>query len=126
MLTLTLDPQRYAVCQFARLEDVPPRGGADFYALTLARDEISLVCAETQAPPGARCESGWRLLKLEGPFDFGLVGILAGVLNPLAQAGVSIFALSTYATDYVMVKDAALAAALDALRGAGHTVQPSG
>ena len=71
---------------------------------------------------GVRSQGGWRLLELEGPFDFALTGILVSVAAPLAEAGVGIFALSTFDTDVVMVQEGQLERAVEALRGAGHSV----
>ena len=77
-----------------------------------------------------RVERGWRALRLQGPFDFALTGILLSVLEPLAAAGIGIFAVSTFDTDYVLVKDDQLGTAVDALAGAGHrileTTEPGG
>jgi hypothetical protein len=122
MITLTLDSGTYAVCQFTDLKDVPPRVGDAFYSLTLTDNEISLVCAQELVPQGTRCECGWRILRLEGPFDFNLVGILSGILAPLAQAEVSIFAISTYDTDYVLIRKGGLEQAVAVLRAAGYQV----
>ena len=85
-------------------------------------DELSVVCAEGVVPAGVRCDKGWRVFQVAGPLDFALTGILAAIAAPLADAGVSIFAVATFDTDYVMVKEEALAKAVEALRGAGHTV----
>ncbi len=74
---------------------------------------------QEHVPDGLLCERDFRCLKLEGPFDFSQVGVLASVLDPLAEAGISIFAVSTYDTDYVLVKASNLEQALDALRHAG-------
>lgn len=73
-------------------------------------------------PEGLPKEGGWRALKLEGPFEFSTVGVLISVAQPLAEAGVSIFAVSTYDTDYVLVKGEQLDSAVDALRERGHEV----
>ena len=93
--------------------------------VTRTPDELSLVCEESRVPPGTRHQGSWVALKLHGPFDFGLTGILAAVLEPLRDAGVGIFALSTFDTDYVLVAAEQLPEALAALRGAGHTVEGS-
>lgn len=71
-------------------------------------------------PPGARAESGWVCLQLHGPFPFAMTGILAAILNPLAEAGIGIFAVSTFDTDYVLIQEARLRAADLALQQAGH------
>jgi len=111
-------PGRFAVCRLAADAAVP----ATFFSVTRTPDELSVVCAEELAPEGARCENGWRILQVAGPLDFSLTGVLAAIAAPLANAGVSIFALSTFDTDYVMVKEANLAKAVEALRAAGHRV----
>ena len=93
-----------------------------FSSITHTADELSVVCAESAVPQGVQCERGWRAFKIEGPLDFALVGILASVAVPLAEAGVSIFAISTYETDYIMVKEKDVESAVRALVGAGHRV----
>ncbi len=91
-------------------------------ALVRTRDERTAVCAEAAVPADARAERGWRALRLVGPFPFELTGVLHAALDPLARAGIAIFAFSTFDTDYVLVKEDRLAAAAAALRAAGHTV----
>lgn len=81
-----------------------------------------MVCPEADVPSGVLAEAGWRCLKVQGPLDFALVGVMASLTGPLAAAGVSLFALSTYDTDYLLVKAGNLAQAVDALESAGHTV----
>lgn len=83
---------------------------SQFYSLTKTEDELSIVCNQSSVPPDvvkdeARCETGWALFKVEGPLDFGLTGILNKLTAPLAKAGISIFAISTYDTDYILVKE---------------------
>jgi hypothetical protein len=111
-------PGRYAVCRLAADADVP----AAFFSVTRTPDELSVVCAEDLAPHGARCEGGWRIFQVAGPLEFTLTGVLAAIAAPLANASVSIFAISTFDTDYVLVKEEKLARAVEALRGAGHRV----
>ena len=91
-----------------------------FHSVTRTAAELSVVCPEASFPPGTRAETGWALLALEGPFAFDLVGILAAFLAPLATAGVGVFTLSTFDTDYVLVKRERLDDALAALAAAGH------
>ena len=88
----------------------------------LTPHELSIVCDEAQIPPDVSCERGFRALVVDGPLAFSLTGILAAVVSPLAAAKISVFAFSTYDTDYVMVKDERLEAAIAALRSAGLTV----
>jgi hypothetical protein len=107
--------------------DAPLPGWAlagEFVSLTRTRDELSVVCEERLVPAPLNREGAWRALKVEGPLDFAMVGVLASIASPLASAGVSIFTISTFDTDYVLVKDDRLATALEALRSAGHVVGP--
>lgn len=123
-IELTVLPGRLAVC---RLEPgaAPPAwaiGGA-LWSITGTADELSVVCEEGRAPEGVRREAGWRALKVAGPLDFALTGVLSAIAGPLAEAGVSIFAVSTFDTDYVLVKEERLGAAVAALRAAGLAVE---
>ncbi len=95
---------------------------APVLSITRTADELSIVCPAAGAPPGAHVEAGWRALQVAGPLDFALTGILAAIAAPLARAGISIFAVSTFDTDYVLVREAALSEAVAALRQAGHEV----
>ena len=97
-----------------------PIGG--FVSLTRTGDELSVVCPASAAVPADRTEPGWRLLTVRGPFEFTLTGIMSALASALAGAGVSLFALSTYDTDHLLVKDADLERAVRALREAGHEV----
>jgi hypothetical protein len=113
------------VCRLAPGDEIPQwaLSGGGFVSMTRTYNELSLVCAESIVPPGIQCEPGWRILKIEGPLDFTLTGILASVAQPLAEAAVSIFTISTYDTDYVMVKEQDLEKAVRALAAAGHQVK---
>ena len=84
--------------------------------------EVSVVCPDSEVPAGVRAERGLRALAVAGPLDFGQTGVLAALAAPLARAGVPIFVVSTYDTDYLLVPGARLTEALDALRTAGHRV----
>jgi uncharacterized protein len=112
----------YAVCRLGDATLAPPPAGR-FWSLTHAGDERSLVCAEEHAPiTGGRVSRGWRVLAVEGPLDFALVGVTASLAAPLAQAGVSILPIATHDTDYVLVPGNRLDDALAALGAAGHDV----
>jgi len=91
-----------------------------FYSLSRTEAELSLLVPETLEISSEKCEPGWRALKVAGPLDFALTGILAGIATTLARAGISIFAISTFDTDYILVKNENLKAARDALTAAGH------
>ncbi len=122
-LRLTLLDGHMSVCRLAPTSEIPDwavTGG--FFSVTRTADELSVLCPNEAIPEDVRCERGWRALKLEGPFEFSEVGILASVTVPLAEAGVGIFAVSTFDTDYVLVKEEQLESAVAALRGLGHKV----
>jgi hypothetical protein len=116
-------PDRLAVCRLDAGSPWPaPPPGQSFFSVTRTDAEMSVVCLEDSAPAGARVETDWRALEVAGPLDFGMVGVMAALTAPLADVDVSVFVVSTYDTDYVLVHAAALERAIDALRSAGHSV----
>ena len=124
-MNLSLTHDHLTVCQLPA--DAPiPSWAADamaFISITRTPEELSIVCTEGLALKDVKQEAGWRAFKVEGPLDFALTGILASLLDPLAKAGISIFALSTFNTDYLLVKADKVEAATQALRAAGHGVR---
>ncbi len=94
-----------------------------FFSVTRTRSELTLFLPEGHLPPDVAREGGWRCLRLEGPFDLTAVGILVSVLTPLAQAQIGVFSLSTFETDYLLVKGEDLARAVRTLVKAGHHVK---
>ena len=124
-LDLTVLPDALAVCRLPAGAEAPAwLVGETFASFTRAPDETSIVCRAAVVPEGVRVEAGWRALRVAGPLDFALTGILASLLVPLAAARVAVFALSTFDTDYLLVRDTALGDAVAALVGAGHRVEP--
>ena len=93
--------------------------------MTRTTEELSIVCAEAQIPATVLCESGWRLFKIDAVMDFSLVGIVAGISAAIAGANVGIFVLSTYNTDYILVRQPDFSVAAAALRTAGYKVVES-
>ena len=91
-------------------------------SVTRTAEELSVVCAAAAIPANVPAERGWRCLRVAGRLDFSLTGVLASIAGPLAAAKVSIFAVSTYDTDYVLVREQAVAAAIECLSAAGHEV----
>ncbi|WP_230532500.1 ACT domain-containing protein [Microvirga roseola] len=122
-LNLHLLPEIYAVCRLVPEAAVEPPPPGPFSLLVRAPEETTLVLPLAQAPAGAETDAGWRCLRIEQSFDFSVPGILASVLEPLAGAGIGIFATSTFSTDYVLVKAADADRAVAVLEGAGHTVR---
>jgi hypothetical protein len=93
---------------------------ANFFAVVRAADELSIVSTEDRVPDGVRAERGWLALQLEGPFPFSTTGVLASFIQPLAEAKIPIFAISTFNTDYVLVKRDDLDRAITALSATRH------
>lgn len=123
-LTLTVRKGRLAICRLDAGVEIPAWvTGASFFSVTRTEDELSVVCPEAEVPHGTLHEKGWRALKLEGPFELSMVGILSSVAAPLAEAGASVFVVSTFDTDYVLVREGQLDLAVDALRERGHGVR---
>jgi hypothetical protein len=122
-LSLKILPDRMAVCRFdpaAPLPDWIEETG--FYSLTRTEAELTIVCPETHLAPGTTSDVGWRCFKVRGLLDFSEIGIIFSVTRPLAENGVSVFVISTFNTDYFMVKENDLAKAVDALTAEGHEV----
>ncbi len=121
-LSLSLLPETYAVCRFPAGTPVAAPSPGSFSLLVQAAEETTVVCAASHAPEGAEVDSGWRCFRIDQSFDFSVPGILASVLRPLAEAGIGIFATSTFSTDYVLVKVEDADRAVGAMRAAGHRV----
>jgi hypothetical protein len=122
-LAFSVLPQRFAVCRLAPGEPFPDHVTRwPFWSVTRTGEELSVVLPEEGVCGGWRAERGWRCLKVHGPLDFSLVGILASISTVLAAAGISVFVLSTYDTDYVLVREADLDGARRALIREGHAV----
>ena len=119
MLTLTPLPQELAICRLAPTDPIPDWATGDFVSITRTRDELSIVCNEP--PEDVRAECGWRSLRVKGPMSFDMIGVIAGIAARLAMADLTIFVISTFDTDYILVRD--LPRAIDALRKADYTVQ---
>lgn len=115
----------FAVCKLKSLKDAVLTG--DFASLTVTDEEISLVCPAEDAPQDCLAlERGWRCIKILGPLDFSLIGILSEVSAALAEKQISIFAVSTYNTDYILVKADRAEDAVNALKEKGCDFQESG
>jgi len=123
-LLLTVLPGTYAIARFAPSAelDVPYTQGF-FYSVTKTEEELSLVCEERLLPADLKAERRRCLLRVESTLAFSLTGIVASLAVPLAEVAVSIFAVSTYDTDYLLVNEGDLDHATTALERAGHRVQ---
>ena len=95
-----------------------------FWSVTRSDSELSIVCSEEDLPDETRAERGWCALELIGPLDFTLTGVVASLVSPLADDEVPIFVLSTFETDYLLVREADFPRAVASLRAAGHSIDP--
>ncbi len=127
MLDLELLGDDYAICRLPAASPVPAAlaalaGDSHVVSVTWTPDEVSILCPAVHAPAGATIETPWRCLRVAGPVNLALTGVLASIISPLADARVNIFAFSTYDTDYLVVPAVRLTEALAALTAAGHRV----
>lgn len=127
-LVLDTFPTILAICRLDPNTAVPAWANASrFVSITRTTHELSIVCPQAAIPVGAlpsggRCDRDWRFMKVRGSLDFGLVGVLASITKPLAEAGISLFSISTFDTDYILIKESNFAQAITCLRKAGHEV----
>ena len=113
-----------AVARLGATDPIPAWAAqGNFSSVTRTAEELSVVCAAEAIPANVQAERGWRCLRVAGRLDFSQTGVLASIAGPLAAAKVSIFAVSTYDTDYVLVRDHAMTAAIECLSAAGHEVE---
>jgi hypothetical protein len=119
-LQLELLAGTFAVCRLDPGAAPPPWAAGSFVSLTRTDAELSVVCPAEGVPAGVPAEGGWRALRVRGPLGFGMTGVLASLASPLASTGVSIFVVSTYDTDYLLVQERDLDRARHALVRAGH------
>lgn len=116
-LILDIMPSVFAVCRMDPNETLPSWAlQGEFFAVTKTSEELSIVCDQSLVPTDVVAEKNWRGLKVRGPLDFALTGILASLAAPLAEAKISIFAISTFNTDYLLIKQDAYERALEILR----------
>jgi hypothetical protein len=120
---LSLLPEKFTICRLAPDAAVPEwatRG--QYFSITRTSEELSVIAETVLIPERLRTEVSWRVMKVHGPFNLSEVGVLASLVAPLAAAGVSVFTISTFDTDYLLVQSIQLLEAVTALRNAGHTV----
>ena len=116
-------PLQLAVCRLSPADKLPEWAmQSPFWSVTRTPEELSLVVVEECVPDGIAAERGWAVLKVAGPLDFSLTGILASLTAPLADAGISIFALSTYDTDYLLVRNVSVEESIAVLERTGYTI----
>ena len=125
-LKLQVLPEKFSIHKLMPDGHVPDQVyESDFFSITKTADELSIVCETAILLDSEKSVSGWSCLKVVGLLDFSLTGIMAGLSTCLAEMGISLFAISTYDTDYILVKTDQFESAITALQTAGHTIVES-
>jgi uncharacterized protein len=123
---LSLLPERFVICNLGADSPVPAWATqGSFFSVTRTADELSIVTELSRVPASVKSQPDWRVLRVHGPFVLSEIGVLAALAVPLAGAKISLFAVSTFDTDYLLVASEALSAAVAALEQAGHTIHRS-
>jgi len=113
----------FGVCRLSSMEKLPNWIEInEFYSITKTEDELSIVCSDKNIPNEITHENDWKIIKVEGPLDFSLTGVLSSLSTALANQGISIFAISTYDTDYILVKNKDIENAINVLSKEGHQI----
>ncbi|EQF24734.1 description family protein [Clostridioides difficile CD160] len=123
-MKLKLFAEEYAVCRLSNDSKIPTWiDTKNFYSITKTEDELSIVCSNNNIPSDVKSEKEWRILKILGPLDFSLIGILSKLSGLLAENKISIFAISTYDTDYILIKEKDIKNACKILNCNGYEVE---
>ena len=128
-LRLFLYKEVFAICRLEPSREIPAwaiKGNPSFFTVSKTETELSITCVEKNVPPGITREGGWRAFSLEGPIAFSQTGILISLIEPLANAGISIFAISTFDTDFIMLKEMVLEKAIQVLQERFTIVEQEG
>lgn len=123
-MNLTILDTTFSVIKLPKTEEIPSWASkGELFSITRTIEELSIVCASSNVPDNILkdVEHEWKCIKVEGILDFGLTGILSSLANPLADNNISIFAISTFNTDYLLVKLHSIEKAKSVLENAGHT-----
>src|SRR6516165_10389502 len=122
-LKLIVSEGTFAICRLGAGASIPSWATARaFFSITRTAEELSIVCRQDAVPDGIQCERGWRCFRVAGTIPFSVVGVLASLTAPLAKSGISVFAIYTFDTDYLLVKQEEFENAITALQQAGHAI----
>jgi len=122
-LVISVVNETFGICRLDAFKGIPDTVlSSDFFSVTKTAEELSVVCPESNIPEDCIPELNWKCLKIHGPLDFSQTGIISSLTSSLANSDISVFAFSTYDTDYIMVKDVDLEKAVQALSDSGHQV----
>ncbi len=120
--TLEVLPGTFAICRLDADAQVPAWATGEIVSITRTPDELSIVCPQNNVPASLHSELSWRCVRVAGPLDFSMVGVIAALTGTLAAGNISVFVVSTFDTDYMLVKEADLEAAVESLTAANHSV----
>jgi hypothetical protein len=123
-LTLIILRETFAICRLDKDAPIPDwafQGG--LFSITSTKEELSIVCPQINVPKGIVCNQGWSCLKVKGPLDLSSTGIISSIASTLGRESISLFSISTYDTDYVMIKEKDLEKAVFALTGASQRIE---
>jgi hypothetical protein len=126
MRHLKLEPVEgtYAICRLGPGATIPDWAvTGEFVSFTRTTDEVSIVCSQETVPPGVQCERGWRCLRVAGVLEFTATGVLAALIAPMAAGGIGLFVVSTFDTDYLLIRDRDLDRVVEILANAGHSIR---
>lgn len=122
-LTLKLLKDKYSVLRLNKNDEIPKWiFNEEFFSITRTEDELSIVCLQDKVKEYIKCERNWRILKIEGPLDFSLIGILSKISTLMANNNISIFAISTYDTDYILIKEETINRAIEVLENSNYNI----
>ena len=122
-LTLKLLKDKYSVCRLNKNDEIPKWiFQEEFFSITKTDEELSVVCLQDKIKENIKCEKDLRILKIEGPLDFSLIGILSRISTLMANNGISIFAISTYDTDYILIKEESINKAIEVLENNNYNI----
>ena len=120
-LTLTFLEETFTIHKFVPSASIPEAvSDCSFYSVSRTLEELSLVCPEDLSVQSEKSSSNWKCLKVAGPLDLNLTGLIAGLSDTLEKAKISIFAISTFETDYLLIQKEVLETAKSALKSAGY------
>ena len=121
--TLELLPDTFAICCLDPDAAIPDWANGDFVSITRTHDELSIVCCQELVPDDVQAEREWRCLRVVGKLDFTLVGVIAAITKVLADESISVFVMSTFDTDYFLVRAIDVERTVEALVESGHSVE---
>jgi hypothetical protein len=122
-LQLTLLKEMFGICRYENTAPIPDwASDAPMCSITRTKKELTIVCPQNIIPAESDCSGQWRCFRIDGSFELDETGVIASVSVPLAEAGISIYVVSTYDTDYFLIRDCAIENAIAVLTDMGHKI----